>query len=50
MTLPGNAASQRVAGKLGATREGEFRNRLVVRGEAVDAVVFSLVPRDLERA
>ena len=50
VTLPGNAASQRVAGKLGATREGEFRNRLVVRGEAVDAVVFSLVPRDLERA
>ena len=49
-TLPGNAASQRVAEKLGATREGEFRNRLVVRGEPVDAVVFSLVPRDLERA
>ena len=50
VTLPGNAASQRVAEKLGATREGEFRNRLVVRGEPVDAVVFSLVPRDLERA
>jgi RimJ/RimL family protein N-acetyltransferase len=50
VTLPGNAASQRVAEKLGATREGEFRNRLVVRGEPADAVVFSLVPRDLERA
>ena len=50
VTLPGNAASQRVAEKLGAMREGEFRSRLVVRGEPVDAVVFSLVPRDLERA
>jgi RimJ/RimL family protein N-acetyltransferase len=50
VTLPGNAASQRVAVKLGALREGEFRNRLVVRGEPVGAVVFSLVPRDLEPA
>ncbi|QDQ72572.1 GNAT family N-acetyltransferase [Pseudoluteimonas lycopersici] len=50
VTLPDNAASQRVAQKLGATREGEFRNRLVVRGEPADAVVFSLVPGDLERA
>jgi RimJ/RimL family protein N-acetyltransferase len=39
-----------VAEKLGAAREGEFRNRLVVRGEPADAVVFSLVPGDLERA
>ena len=42
--------AQRVAEKLGARREGLFRNRLVVRGDAVDAVVFSLVPGDLERA
>ena len=27
-----------------------MENRLVVRGEPVDAVIFSLVPRDLERA
>jgi RimJ/RimL family protein N-acetyltransferase len=50
VTLPGNAASQRVARKLGARREGEFRNRLLVRGEPVDAVVFSLVPGDMESA
>ncbi|MFT3896563.1 MAG: GNAT family N-acetyltransferase [Thermomonas sp.] len=49
VALPGNAASQRVAEKLGATREGTFRNRLVVRGEPAAAVVFSLVPSDLER-
>jgi RimJ/RimL family protein N-acetyltransferase len=49
VTLPDNAASQRVAAKLGATREGIVRNRLVVRGEAADAVVFSLVARDLDR-
>ena len=50
VALPGNAASQRVAEKLGATREGEFRNRLFVHGEPADAVVFSLVPADLEHA
>ena len=49
-TLADNAASQRVAAKLGAVREGLFRNRLVVRGEPVEAMVFSLVPGDLERA
>jgi RimJ/RimL family protein N-acetyltransferase len=50
VTLPDNAASQRVAGKLGAVREGTFRNRLVVHGEPRDAVVFSLLPGDLEHA
>jgi RimJ/RimL family protein N-acetyltransferase len=50
VTLPDNAPSQRVAEKLGAVREGVFRNRLLLRGEPVDAVVFSLVPGDLERA
>jgi RimJ/RimL family protein N-acetyltransferase len=50
VTLPDNAASQRVAAKLGATREGIVRNRLVLHGEAADAVVFSLVARDLEHA
>ena len=43
----GNRASQRVAEKAGAAREGVLRNRLVI-GEAVhDAVVFSLVPEDV---
>jgi len=49
VTLPHNAASQRVAVKLGAVREGVFRNRIVLAGDARDAVVFSLVPGDLER-
>jgi len=50
VTLPDNAASQRVAEKLGAMREGVFRNRIVLADRARDAVVFSLVPGDLERA
>jgi ribosomal-protein-serine acetyltransferase len=43
-----NRASQRVAEKLGARREGVARNRFCFRGAYVDAVVFSLVPADLE--
>ena len=43
-----NRASQRVAEKLGATREGVARNRFCFAGEHVDGVVFSLVPADLE--
>lgn len=43
----GNAASQRVAEKVGATREGVARRRLQVRGESLDAVVFSLVREDV---
>lgn len=39
----GNMRSQRVALKLGALREGVLRNRLVVHGQAHDAVVFSLI-------
>ncbi|HTD17056.1 MAG TPA: GNAT family protein [Chthoniobacterales bacterium] len=40
----GNIASQRVAEKMGALREGLLRNRLLVRGQPRDAYVFSLVP------
>jgi RimJ/RimL family protein N-acetyltransferase len=43
----GNLASQRVAGKAGAKREGILRRRLLLRGEPLDAVMFSLVPEDL---
>lgn len=43
----GNRASQRVAEKLGATREGLARNRFRLDGAYVDAVLFSLVPADL---
>ncbi|MBW2085736.1 MAG: GNAT family N-acetyltransferase [Deltaproteobacteria bacterium] len=43
----GNKASQRVADKVGATREGVLRNRIVVRDKVYDAVMFSLIPHDL---
>src|SRR5262245_2069805 len=39
----GNDRSQRVAQKLGATREGVLRERLFINGQMHDAVVFSLV-------
>lgn len=43
-----NAASLKVAEKLGATREGLLRNRLQISGSPCDAYMHSLVPRDLE--
>jgi ribosomal-protein-serine acetyltransferase len=43
----GNVPSQRVAEKAGAKREGVLRKRLLIRGESLDAVLFSLVPEDL---
>jgi ribosomal-protein-serine acetyltransferase len=43
----GNGASQRVAEKVGARREGLARNRFCFHGTYVDGVVFSLVPADL---
>jgi len=39
----GNVASQRVAERAGAQREGMLRRRLFVRGEFQDAVMFSMV-------
>jgi len=42
-----NIASQRVAEKIGAVREGVLRKRLLIRGESEDAVMFSLVQEDL---
>ena len=42
----GNVPSQRVAEKAGAKREGVLRKRLLIRGESLDAVLFSLVPED----
>jgi len=44
-----NIASQRVAEKAGAVREGVLRKRLLIRGESQDAVLFSLVPEDLAK-
>ena len=43
-----NGASQRVAEKVGARREGVARNRFCFNGAYVDGVVFSVVPADLE--
>jgi RimJ/RimL family protein N-acetyltransferase len=40
----GNLASERVAEKAGAFREGVARNRLVIDGRPADAHMFSLVP------
>jgi RimJ/RimL family protein N-acetyltransferase len=42
-----NVPSQRVAEKAGARREGVLRDRLLINGESLDAVLFSLVPEDL---
>lgn len=42
-----NVASQRVAEKAGAVREGVLRKRLFIHGHAHDAVMFSLVAEDL---
>ncbi|MDR4507206.1 MAG: GNAT family N-acetyltransferase [Candidatus Brocadiaceae bacterium] len=42
-----NKASQRVAEKAGAIREGVLRNRHVVRDKLYDSVLFSIVPQDL---
>jgi RimJ/RimL family protein N-acetyltransferase len=43
----GNHASQRVAEKAGAKREGVLRNRLLLHNQAHDAVMFSLVPEEI---
>ena len=39
----GNERSQRVAERAGAVREGMLRHRLLVHGQPVDAVMYSLV-------
>lgn len=49
VALVNNLASQKVAEALGATRECLARNRLFAQGKPQDAVVYSLVPGDLER-
>lgn len=43
-----NNASQRVAEKAGAKREGIERNRHVLHGKIHDAIMFSLVPEDIQ--
>lgn len=43
----GNVASQRVAEKAGARREGVLRSRLLDNGHPMDAVMYSLIAKDL---
>lgn len=43
----GNLASQRCAERIGARREGVARHRILLHGQAEDAVVYSLLPSDL---
>ena len=43
-----NQASLRVVEKIGAIKEGILRNRVTKNNIPCDAVVFSLIPRDLE--
>ncbi len=43
----GNIPSQGVATKIGASREGRLRKRLIVRDHVYDAIMFSLIPEDL---
>lgn len=43
----GNLASQRCAERLGAQREGVARRRVVLHGNAEDAVIYGLVADDL---
>jgi len=42
-----NRASQRVAERIGATREGEVRNRVLFRGQPAPAILYSLIPDDI---
>ena len=43
----GNQRSLRVAEKVGAKREGILRNRINIRGEMHDAVMYSLIPGEV---
>ena len=43
----GNTGSRRAAEKTGAVREGILRKRLLLHGQPVDAVMYSLVAEDL---
>lgn len=43
----GNLASQRCAERIGARREGVARHRILLHGQAEDAVVYGLLPDDL---
>lgn len=44
ITAVGNKASQQVAEKVGALKEGLMRNRIVVRDSIYNGVMYSLIP------
>ncbi len=46
LTAVGNAASQRVAEKAGAKKEGILRSRIVLHDRPQDAVMYSLIADD----
>lgn len=46
LTAIGNHASQRVAEKAGATREGVLRSRLILHEQVLDAAMYSLTAGD----
>lgn len=48
LTAIENTASQKVAEKAGATREGVLRNRLLIGGRIHDAVMFSFIREDFQ--
>jgi ribosomal-protein-serine acetyltransferase len=48
VTAVGNLASQRVAEKAGAVREGVLRNRLLMQGKPQNAVMHSLTVENLK--
>ena len=47
LVATGNKLSQRVAEKVGAQREGVLRNRLKIGDDLHDAIMYSLIPRDI---
>jgi [ribosomal protein S5]-alanine N-acetyltransferase len=47
-TEPDNLGSQRVAEKAGFVREGTLRSHLCIKGRRRDAVMFSLLPEDID--
>jgi len=47
ITAVGNRASQRVAEKAGAKKEGTLRRRLLINGIHHDVIIYSLLPVDI---
>jgi RimJ/RimL family protein N-acetyltransferase len=50
ITDPANVGSKRVAEKVGFQKEGTLRSLVLIKGTRRDAVMYSLLPEDLEGA